>query len=184
MSTHKILFYGFGGHGQVTASALPDELVLSGFFDNVLPVHWPAHYPYLGAYDPAVLPELPLIITIGDNQIRKRLSETIRHPFAKMLSKYAFCAPGVEIGDGTVVLQMAVIQARASVGMHSIVNAGVVVDHDSKIGNYVHLGPGSTVASLAQVGDEVFLGAGAVIPSKSVVPAGTIIPPGTVYGEK
>lgn len=183
MSTHKILFYGFGGHGQVTVSALPDNQEPAGFFDNILPEAWPVQCPYLGAYDPTVLPQLPLIITIGDNQIRKRLSESIQHPFGKMISKYAFCAPGVNIGEGTVVLQMAVIQARACVGRHSIINAGVVVDHDAKIGNFVHLGPGSTVASLAQVGDEVFLGAGAVIPSKSVVPAGTIIPPGSVYGE-
>lgn len=177
----EILFHGFGGHGQVAATALPNDLKLVGFFDQKLPSNWAGNYPYLGNYDTQVLPELPIIITIGDNQLRSKIVAQTRHRFATLTSPWAFCAPHVTVGEGTVVLQQAAVQARASLGCHVIINAGAIVDHDAEIGDFVHVGPGAVVASLCKIGAGAFIGAGAVVPSRSIVPPGTIVLPGTVF---
>lgn len=178
---NKVLFYGFGGHGQVTETALTQEMQLAGFFDHLLPSDWAGKVPYLGKYDPTVLPDFPILITIGDNAIREKVVAQVKHPFAKLVSPHAFCAPQVPIGEGTVVLQGAVVQARASLGAHVIVNAGAVIDHDAEIADFVHIGPGAVVASLCKIGRGAFIGAGATVPSKSVVPAGTVLAPGTTF---
>lgn len=179
--SNNLLFYGFGGHGQVVETTLQPNQSLMGFFDASLPHDWGGKLPYLGKYDPTVLPDCQLIVTIGNNEIRAKLVSEINHSFGIVISPLAFCAPQVLVGEGTVVLQMAVIQARASIGAHVIVNAGAVIDHDAQIEDFVHVGPGAVVASLAQVGAGSFIGAGAVVPSKSVVPPNTILPPGTVF---
>lgn len=153
-------------------------------FDELLPKDWAGKVPYLGKYDPTVLPDFLLLITIGDNVIREKVSNQVKHPFAKLISPHAFCAPQVPIGKGTVVLQGAVVQARASLGAHVIINAGAVVDHDAEIADFVHIGPGAVVASLSQVGKGAFIGAGAVVPSKSIVPPGTVVLPGTTFQPK
>lgn len=165
-------------------TALDSGLELAGFFDLALPRDWAGKVPYLGKYDPTVLPDFQLLITIGDNAIREKVSNQIKHPFAKLVSPHAFCAPQVPIGVGTVVLQGAVVQARASLGAHVIINAGAVVDHDAEIADFVHIGPGAVVASLSQVGKGALIGAGAVVPSNSVVPPGTVLLPGTTFQPK
>lgn len=178
---HKILFYGFGGHGQVTETALAADIQLVGFFDQSLPSDWAGGVPYLGKYDPSVLPDFPILITIGDNAIREKVANEVKHAFANVISSHAFCSIQVTLGEGTVVFQGAVVQSRASLGSHVIVNAGAVIDHDVQIADFVHIGPGAVVASMCQIGKGAFIGAGAVIPGKSVVPPGTILSPGTTF---
>lgn len=181
---NKVLFYGFGGHGQVVETALTQQMQLAGFFDQALPRDWAGKVPYLGKYDPTVLPDFPLLITIGDNAIREKAVAQVKHPFTKLVSPHAFCAPRVPIGEGTVVLQGAVVQARASLGAHVIVNTGAVIDHDAQIADFVHIGPGAVIASLCKIGEGAFIGAGAIVPSKSIVTPGTVVLPGTVFQSK
>lgn len=177
----ELLLHGFGGHGQVVQTALPPDYKIVGFFDKQLPADWAGDIPYLDVYDPAVLPEYPLIISIGDNALRERLVNEAGHDFATCISPQAFCAPQVPVGEGTVILQQAAVQARAKIGRHVIINAGAVVDHDAEVGDFVHIGPGAVVASLCKIGKGSFIGAGAVVPSKSMVPAGTVLAPGATY---
>lgn len=177
----ELLLHGFGGHGQVIQTALPETWQLVGFFDPKLPVDWAGDIPYLGSYDPQVLPSLPILISIGDNALREKIVANTEHPFATLISPLAFSAPKVPVGEGSVILQKAAVQARASIGRHVIINAGAVVDHDAEVCDFVHLGPGAVVASLCKIGKGAFIGAGAVVPSKSVVPAGTVLAPGATF---
>jgi hypothetical protein len=56
--------------------------------------------PYLGKYDPIVLPECALTVTIGDNVIRAKMVADIQHGFGQVISPFAFCAPQVLVGKG------------------------------------------------------------------------------------
>lgn len=53
----------------------------------------------------------------------------------------------VIIGEGTVVLANAIINALSKVGNNSIINSAVMVDHDCIIGNHVYLKLGTIVAN-------------------------------------
>lgn len=137
----KYLLYGYGGHGKVIAEAL-NSITNSkiGVFDDQ-PIEETDAIVFLGKYNPTVFPDLPIVIGIGNNEIRKKISECIRHEFFKLIHPSAQIAKSVKIGKGSVVLQNAVIQANSEIGDHVIVNVGAVIDHDNKIGDYVHVTP-------------------------------------------
>lgn len=88
----------------------------------------------------------PIIISIGDNKIRKRISEKLVACFGKAIYPEAMVSDSADVGEGSVVMQGSLIQACAVVGKHCIVNTGASVDHDCMIGDYVHLSPHSTYA--------------------------------------
>ena len=180
MNTNSMLFYGFGGHAQVAAGALSKSQKLVGFFDSTFPSTIPTDIPYLGNYDPLVLPELQLIITIGDVNTRMRLSGEIKHFFGRIVSERAFCAPSVELGEGTVVFQHAIIQARTKVGTHCIVNAGSIIDHDVTIDNFVNIGLGAIISSNVKIGSNCVIGNGAVISRNVAIASNSIIPTGAI----
>jgi hypothetical protein len=109
---NNLLFYGFGGHGQVVETALDSSQALVGFFDASLPKDWGDKFPYLGKYNPNVLGECKIIVTIGDNPARAKLVADIEHGFSQVISPLAFCAPNVHVGSGAVILGSADISGE------------------------------------------------------------------------
>ena len=79
----------------------------------------------------------PLIVSIGNNKVRKLIAEKVTAEFACAVHPSAIIAGSVCIGAGTVVMQGAIIQSCASVGRHCIINTGASVDHECQIGDYV-----------------------------------------------
>ncbi len=110
--------------------------------------------------------EWMVCVAIGNNAVRQRrmreLSQrgyrgaTIIHP-AATVSREA------DIGEGTVILAGAVVNARARVGTGCIVNTSAVVEHDVIVGDYAHLSPGSVVAGGARIGARCWIGSNAVV---------------------
>lgn len=141
MNKVSSLIYGFGGHGKVLAEALTfNTEFLVGVFDDQ-PIEVFEKVIYLGPYDPKIYPELPIIIGIGNNNVRKQLLQLIKHSFHSFIHPSAQVAGSVKIGKGSAILQNAVIQANSVIGDHVIVNMGAMVDHDNQIKDYVHVSP-------------------------------------------
>jgi len=122
-------------------------------------------YNVFGPFDEIRLGDEELIISVGLNHIRKKivekLPENIRygkaiHPSA-IISEYAF------LGEGTVVMQGAVIQSGVSIGNHCIINTSASVDHDCIIDDYVHISPNATLCGAVSMGEGSQIGAGAVV---------------------
>ena len=137
-----ILIYGSGGHGRVIADAVERRSARSRvfFFDD-------ASQPY----DAKFKRNRKLVIGIGNNEVRKKVSETISHAFGTVIHPSAQIASNVEIGEGTVVLANAVIQTGAVIGKHCIINANVVIDHDVIIEDFVSIYPGAYIAGNATI---------------------------------
>lgn len=137
-----ILIYGSGGHGRVVADAVESRSARSRvfFFDD-------ATQPYNSKFKR----NRKLVIGIGNNEVRKKVSETISHAFGTVIHPSAQIAKDVEIGEGTVVLANAVIQTGAVIGKHCIINANVVIDHDVVIGDFVSIYPGAYIGGNAIV---------------------------------
>ena len=134
-----------------------------------------------------------LIISIGNNRIRKMIAERLETRFEKAVHPSAIMSPSANVGDGTVVMQGAIVQACAEIGKHCIVNTGASVDHECVLEDYVHVSPHSTLCGNVHVGEGSWIGAGTtVIPGVkigkwSVIGAGSVvvrdIPDGVVaYG--
>lgn len=77
-------------------------------------------------------------------------------PFAHV-SRYAF------IGDGTIVMHQAVINAGAKVGANCIINSCSLVEHSALVGDNCHISTGAVINGDVVVGNNCFVGSGAVL---------------------
>lgn len=123
----------------------------------------------------------PLIVSIGGNAIRKKIVDSLECAYAQAVHPTAIVSPHAEIGEGSVVMQGAILQTCVRVGRHCIVNTGASVDHESVLEDYVHLSPHSTLCGNVHVGEGTWIGAGATVIQGvrigrwSVIGAGTVV---------
>lgn len=101
------------------------------------------------------------IISIGSNKIRKVLSSILKVSFAVLVHQTASVSVRSSIGQGTVVMANAVINAAVKIGEHCIVNSSAVIEHDCVLDNYVHISPNSCLAGEVIVGEGAHFGIGA-----------------------
>lgn len=123
----------------------------------------------------------PLIVSIGDNSIRKKIVGQLHAKYGVAIHPSAILSPYASIAEGTVVMQGAIIQSCAKIGKHCIINTGASIDHECQIADFVHISPHSTLCGNVHVGEGSWIGAGStVIPGVkigrwAVVGAGAVI---------
>lgn len=122
----------------------------------------------------------PMIISIGNNEIRKRITEEYDVEYSRAIHPSALISPSATVGDGSVVMQGAIIQQGVGIGRHCIVNTGASVDHECRIGDYVHLSPHVTLCGNVTVGEGTHIGAGAVVIPGVTIGCWSVIGAGTV----
>lgn len=121
------------------------------------------------------------IITIGQNWVRKRVSEQIKvERYNTAIHPTAIVSPRAEIGEGSVVMQGSIIQSCARIGKHCIVNTGASVGHDVKLGDFVHVASHATITGGVTIGEGTWIGAGSVIRQGVHIGAWTMIGAGSV----
>lgn len=185
-----MFLYGASGHAKVIIDILKaNGMEIEGLLDDNPDVTELMGYKVLhGVNDVS-----SLIISIGNNRIRKMIAERLETRFEKAVHPSAIMSPSAKVGEGTVVMQGAIVQACAEIGKHCIVNTGASVDHECVLEDYVHVSPHSTLCGNVHVGEGSWIGAGTtVIPGVkigkwSVIGAGSVvvrdIPDGVVaYG--
>lgn len=163
----QVIIIGASGHGKVIADIVEksgDQVI--GFLDDNPVVKVSFGYPVLDTiknyqqYKDGNF----FIIAIGNNEIRKLIAKKLEdvrwyiavHPSVQQ-------AKDVVIGDGTVIMANAVLNASAKVGKHSIINTSVVVEHDNVISDYVHLSPRVALGGTVTVGEVSHIGIGACV---------------------
>jgi sugar O-acyltransferase (sialic acid O-acetyltransferase NeuD family) len=179
---NDMLICGAGGHAKVVIDCLADcKIPVTAIFDtNSVEKIW-LNIPIVGDYDPDFEREKEIIIAIGDNKVRKRLSRIIQHTPGLVVHPSVLIGHHTEIGGGTVVFHHSVIQINTKIGRHCIINTAASIDHDCIIEDFVHISPNSTLCGAVQVGEGTHIGAGAVvipgikIGAWSVIGAGAVI---------
>lgn len=177
-----MILYGGGDHAlglweAIQLLGLPFE----GFFDDgEAPFALPAEF-HLGAYDPQVYPDVPLLIAITDNTIRRNLALRVRHPIAPALvHPWAYVSPSARLAPGVVVLPGAVVHSRAEIGAHTIINSGAVVEHFVRIGAFSHLSSRSVAGCRSEIGEICFIATGAIVAPNARVGEGCIVGAGSL----
>ena len=165
----SLILIGAGGHGKVAA----DIAEICGFKDvTFLDQSYPERQKNgswkiiddLTNIDDFRAEGCKFFLTIGNNQVRKRLwhewklqdSVQLIHPSAN-ISRYATLNSGVLAVAGVIVNPDAVI------GCGTILNTACIIDHDCLIGDFVHVSPGANVAGGCRIGDSSWIGIGASI---------------------
>lgn len=176
-----MLLYGASGHAKVICSALESlSMPVNGVFDDNPSIVSLNEYKVLGSYASTYFSEDLLIISIGDNRIRKIIAGKVSHLFGKCIASSAICDRRVAIGEGTVVLHNAVIQRDVTLGKHCIVNTSASIDHDCVIDDYVHISPGAILCGNVNVGEGTHIGAGVKVIQNVKIGRWCVIGAGTV----
>lgn len=127
-------------------------------------------YPVIGCDDQ--LPELlercrTAVITVGhlrSNHLRLKLYELLKdigYALPVITSPLAYVSQHAEIGEGTVVMHHALINANASIGKNCIINSKALIEHDVQVGDHCHISTASVLNGGVVVADHTFVGSNA-----------------------
>ncbi len=204
MNRMDIILVGGGGHCR----SVIDIIEASGAYRIFGVLDLPAKggneilgYPVIGCDDdiPCLIREgqCRFLITLG--QIK---SPARRISLFQIIKDHGGCLPSIVsplarvsrhavVGEGTIVMHGALINAGARVGCNCIVNSRALVEHDVSVGDHCHLSTACVVNGAVQIGEGTFVGSGAVarenleIGSGCIIGAGALVrkslPPNSIY---
>jgi sugar O-acyltransferase (sialic acid O-acetyltransferase NeuD family) len=156
--------FGASGHAKVIIEILEKLGVkVIGLFDDNPHIKQLLDYPVYGPYDPANPIADTLIISIGNNTYRKKISELYSFRYGMAIHPSAMISSRAIIGNGTVIMGNAIINSGAQLGNHVIINTAASVDHDCRIGDFVHISPNATLCGGVSVGEGTIIGAAAIL---------------------
>ncbi len=164
MGKTKILIYGGGGQFRVICSILEKNKVdIEGFFDRNNESRGFNKISYLGEYDKQISPDSKIIVAIGDNIIREKITKKIKHPIGIVIDSDARISKNVIIGVGSQIITSSTINTGVKIGNHCIINTNSSIDHDCIINDFVHVAPGAILCGGVSIGRSTLVGAGTII---------------------
>lgn len=126
------------------------------------------------------------VVTVGFIKsaiMRRRLHEMVREAggvFATIIASTAYVSPHASIGEGTVVLHHATVNAGAVIGPYSILNSASLIEHDVRVGQGSHISTGAVINGGCVIGEEVFIGSNSVVNQCVTVASGAVVASGSV----
>lgn len=187
-----LILIGGGGHCksviEVAESAgyeikgildMPDEVG-----KEVLPGH-----KVIGTDDeiPQYVEECNFVITVGfikNPALRIKLYNKVKAAggrLATIKASTAHVSKYAELGEGTVIMHHAFVNAGAKIGDNCIINTFVNIEHDAEVGNQCHISTGTMVNGECKIGENCFIGSQSVcancieIASDIIVGAGSVV---------
>lgn len=121
------------------------------------------------------------ILCVGDVVARRRLLDAVAWEHASVTHPSAILSEESAVGEGVFIGPRVVVNPRARVGAHAILNSGCIIEHDASVGPNSHVAPGSVVAGGVSIGADALLGIGCrVLPGVRigdgcVVGAGSVV---------
>lgn len=173
--------YGTGGHAKVISEIVRlNNMEVAAFFADNAPKGMEFKGLPVYIYNENEKPDLPVIIAIGNNGIRKRIADKLFHKTISLVHPSAIVSAHARSGEGTILLAGAILQADSIIGKHCIINISSSIEHDAIIGNYVHIGPHTYIGGGAVIGEGALIGAGSVVMRNTQIPAWSDVPPGSI----
>lgn len=128
-------------------------------------------YKVIGTDDdiPLYVDKAEFVITVGfikNSATRIKLYNKVKEAGGKLatiiastarVSKYSI------IGEGTVVMHQAFVNAGAHIGANCIINTFCNIEHDAQIGDQCHISTGTMVNGDCKVGNRCFIGSQSVL---------------------
>lgn len=174
----KLFIIGQGGHSKVVTDMVKaqGDYKIIGYLDDYYKemkrdgelIYAPISFFSCFSKDELIY----FVIAIGNNIVRKRITEALQLPYSKyatIIHPTAVISSSSMIGKGSVVMPYSVVNANSKIGEHAIINTGAIVEHDNLIGDFVHLSPNVTLTGTVHIEEGAHLGAGStVIPGRII----------------
>ena len=190
MKSKKLILVGGGGH----CKSVIDVAESAGFqIQGILDI--PENvgkkvldYSIVGTDDqiPDYVNDAVFIVTVGhikDAALRIKLHQKIVDAggtLATVIASTAHISKYAQIGEGSVIMHHAVVNADAIIGRGCIINTFANIEHDAKIGNYCHISTGAMINGNCVVGNETFFGSQSVMVNGIEITSGCVIGAGSL----
>ena len=165
-----MILFGASGHAKVIIDILEKQGVMVEFLvDANAEIKEIQGYKVLHENDFENGDDDEIIISIGSNKIRKKVSQTLNMVYGWALHPSAVLGDDVIIGQGTVVMAGSVINSSSDIGNHVIINTNASVDHDCELKDFIHISPNATLCGGVKIGEGTHVGAGATITPNLII---------------
>lgn len=178
-ANEDIFLIGASGHAKVVMEVIESMgATVTALVDKTNENQYVKNIPIIGERE--FKSKGNVIIAIGNNATRKQLAKN-NWQYTKAKHVSALVSDSVVVGNGTVIMQGAIIQIDSTIGKHVIVNTRAQIDHDCIIHDFVHVGPGAVLCGNVSVGEGTLIGAGSVVlPGKkigrwAIIGAGSVV---------
>jgi sugar O-acyltransferase (sialic acid O-acetyltransferase NeuD family) len=169
----KLILIGGGGHCKSCIDVIEQEnkFLIAGIVDINTSICDLLGYPLLGHDDDLAKLKLNYdyaLVTIGQIKtpaIRIRLldyAKSLGFKLPAIISPRAYVSKHAKIGNGTIVMHDALINAGAIVGDNCIINTKSLIEHDAVIENNCHISTGAIINGGVIVKQGSFVGSNAV----------------------
>jgi sugar O-acyltransferase (sialic acid O-acetyltransferase NeuD family) len=157
--------YGSSGHCKVVIDIIEKSnlFIIEYIIDDNPSKEFINSIPIIKTPNHDFFKDKSLIISIGNNKIRKKITNQISSHYLIAIHPNSILSNQVFIGEGSVIMAGAILNSDVKIGRHCIINSGAVVEHDCKLDNYVHVSPNATLAGNVSVGEGTHIGIGASI---------------------
>jgi len=157
--------YGASGHGKVIIDIIKSstDIVIEAVFDDNEELDSLLDIPVIKFNADTFNSDNELIVTVGNNEIRKKIAENVKATYVKVVHKSAVISNYSKVGVGTVIMPNCVVNANTKIGKHCIINSRVVIEHDCVLEDYVHVSPNASLAGDVKVGEGSHIGIGATV---------------------
>lgn len=121
--------------------------------------------------------------SIGNPKVRKDIYSRLKDigfNLPNIIDKTAVVSKRSSLREGIFVGKNAVINAKASIGICSIINSSVTIEHDCIVSSFAHIAPGSTLCGEVEIGENTHIGANSVIRQQLKVGSNCIVGFGSV----
>ena len=184
----NIALIGYSGHAYVAFEIFFSQgQIVSAYTERIEKSENPYALKWLGnEADDAVIELLKIysyFVSIGDNTLRKRISEKLIPVLGlpeNALHKTAIISRSMNSGTGNMFAPRVVINPLVKIGNGVICNTACVIEHECIINDYVHIAPGAILCGNVTVGEGSFIGAGAVVKQGVTIGQNVIVGAGTV----
>jgi acetyltransferase EpsM len=161
---NSITLYGASGHGKVIIDILNSSgIMIKSVIDDNPKAKSILGIPIAKTSDFDMSSLGKTIISIGNNKVRKKLSNALNADFIIAIHPSAVISSFTRIGEGSVVMAGVAINPDVTIGKHCIINTNSIIEHDALISDFVHICPGVSLAGNVTIGEGTQVGIGATI---------------------
>lgn len=83
--------------------------------------------------------------------------------FPTIVSPYAYVSSHASIGEGSIIMYGAMLNANSRIGANCIINSHALVEHGAQVGDHCHISTGVILNGDVRIGTGSFIGSGALI---------------------
>lgn len=182
----NLLILGAGGHGKVVA----DTALITGkweqiaFLDDREELHEVMGIPVIGKFVDFKLFRKDYhyaFVAIGNNKLRLEWIERLSNAGFKIPSiihPVSFVSRSCSIGEGTVVMAGAIINANTNIRRGCIINTSSSIDHDCILEDGVHISPGAHIGGTVNIGKYTWVCIGSSVVNNITIGKNVIIAAG------